>query len=63
MQDYENRNCKKILSDAKEILNDHDSTLDEVFDYIIQEKQFNYPLRDCKEAKIMFETIVHCSGH
>ena len=63
LQEYEYRNCKNILSDAKEILNDHDSTSDEVFDYTIQEKQFNYPPRDCKEAKIMFETIIDCSEH
>ena len=36
LQEYENRNCKNILSEAKETLNDHDSTADEVFDYIIQ---------------------------
>ena len=42
MQGYENRNWKNILSDAKEMLNDHDSILVEYFDYVIQEKQLNF---------------------
>ena len=62
LQEYENRYQKNILNDAKEILNDHDPSLVEYFDYVIQEKQLNYPLRDWKETKIMFETILDCSG-
>ena len=62
LQEYENRYQKNILNDAKEILNDHDPSLVEYFDYVIQEKQLNYPLRDWREAKIMFETILDCSG-
>ena len=49
LQEYENRYRKNILSDAKEILNDHDRTLVEYFDYLIQEKQLNYPPRDWKQ--------------
>ena len=41
LQGYQNRNRKNILSDAKEMLNDHDSTLVGYFDYVIQEKQLN----------------------
>ena len=63
LQEYENRYQKNILSDAKEVLNDHDLTLVEYFDYIVQEKQLNCAPRDCKEAKIMFETILDCSEH
>ena len=63
LQEYENRYRKNILNDAKEILHDHGPTLVEYFDYVIQEKQLNYPPRDWKEAKIMFETILDCSGH
>ena len=44
------------------ILNDCDPTLAEYFEYVIQEKQLNPP-RDWKETKIMFETIIDCSGH
>ena len=44
------------------ILNDCDPTLVEYFEYVIQEKQLNPP-RDWKETKIMFETIIDCSGH
>ena len=62
LQEYENRYQKNILNDAKEILNDHDPSLVEYFDYVIQEKQLNYPLRDWREAKIMFQTILDCSG-
>ena len=62
LQEYENRYQKNILNDAKEILNDHDPSLVQYFDYVIQEKQLNYPLRDWREAKIMFETILDCSG-
>ena len=54
---------KNILSDAKEILNNHDPTLIEYFGYVIQEKQLNYHLCNWKEAKIMSETIIDCSGH
>ena len=63
LQEYENRYQKNILNDAKEVLNDHDLTLVEYFDYIVQEKQLNCAPRDCKEAKIMFETILDCSEH
>ena len=63
LQEYENRYQKNILHDAKEISNDHDPTLVEYFDYVIQENQLNYPPGDWKEAKIMFETIIDCSGH
>ena len=63
LQGYENRHRNNILNDAKEILNNHGPTLVEYFDYVIQEKQLNYPPRDWKEAKIMFETILDCSGH
>ena len=63
LQEYENRYRKNILNNAKEILNNHDSTLVEYFDYVIQEKQLNYPPSDWKEAKSMFETIIDCSGH
>ena len=63
LQEYENRYQENNLTDAKEILNDHDPTLVEYFDYVIQEIQLNYPPRDRKEAKIMFETIIDCSGH
>ena len=49
LQEYENRYRKNILSDAKEILNDHDRSLVEYFDYLIQEKQLNYPPRDWKQ--------------
>ena len=63
LQEYENRYRKNILYDAKEISNDHDPTLVEYFDYVIQKNQLNYPPRDWKEAKIMFETIIDCSGH
>ena len=35
-QEYEIRNQKNIASDAKEILNDHDSTL--ILNYVIPEK-------------------------
>ena len=63
LQEYENRYRKNILDDAKEISNDHDPTLVEYFDYVIQKNQLNYPPRDWKEAKIMFETIIDCSGH
>ena len=60
LQEYENRYRKNILNDAKEILNDHDPTLVEYFDYVIQEKQMNFPPHDWKESKIMFETIIDC---
>ena len=52
LQEYENRYRKNILSDAKEILNDHDPTLVEYFDYLIQEKQLNYPPRDWKQESL-----------
>ena len=45
------------------ILNDCDPTLAEYFEYVIQEKQLNYPPRDWKETEIMFETIIDYSGH
>ena len=61
LQEYENRYRENSLTDAKEILNDHDPTLVEYFDYVIQEIQLNYPPRDRKE--VMFETIIDCSGH
>ena len=63
LQEYENRYRKNIPNNAKEILNNHDPTLVEYFDYVIQEKQLNYPPRDWKEAKSMFETIIDCSAH
>ena len=62
-QEYENRYQKNIPNDAKEILNDPDPTLVEYFDYVIQEKQLNYPPCDWKGAKIMLETILDCSVH
>ena len=52
LPEYENRNRKNILSDAKEILDDHNPTLVEYFDYVIQEKELNYPPRDWKEQKL-----------
>ena len=58
LQEYENRYQKNVLNDAKEILNDHNPSLVEYFDYVIQEKRLNYPLRDWKEAKIMFRTLI-----
>ena len=57
LQEYENRNRKNILSDAKEILNDHDPTLVEYFDYVIQQKQLNYPPRDWKEEKVFSKQL------
>ena len=57
LQEYENRNRKNILSDAKEILNDHDPTLVEYFDYAIQQKQLNYPPRDWKEEKVFSKQL------
>ena len=57
LQEYENRNRKNIFSDAKEILNDHDPTLVEYFDYFILEKQLDHSSHDWEEAKIMFQTI------
>ena len=63
LQDYENRYRKNILNDTKEVLNHHDPTLLEYFDYVIQENQLNYPPRDWKEAKIMLETMIDYSGH
>ena len=62
LQEYENRFRKDILNDTKEISNDHDPTLVEHFDYVIQESQLNYPPRDWKEAKIMLETMIDYSG-
>lgn len=38
LQEYENGNQKNILNDAREILNDRDSTMVESFDYVVQEK-------------------------
>ena len=63
LKEYENGNRKNILSDAKEILNDHDSTLVEYFDYAIQEKQLNCPPSNWKKTKIIFEKIIDCAGH
>ena len=60
LQEYENRNRKNIFSDAKEILNNHDPTLVEYFDYVILEKQLDHFSHDWKEAKIMSETIIDC---
>ena len=57
LQEYENRNRKNILSDAKEILNDHDPTLVEYFDYVIQQKQLNYPPHDWKEEKVFSKQL------
>ena len=57
LQEYENRNRKNILSDTKEILNDHDPTLVEYFDYVIQQKQLNYPPRDWKEEKVFSKQL------
>ena len=57
LQEYENRNRKNILSDTKEILNDHDPTLVEYFDYVIQQKQLNYPPRDWKEEKVFWKQL------
>ena len=57
LQEYENRNRKNILSDAKEILNDHDPTLAEYFDYVIQQKQLNYPPHDWKEEKVFSKQL------
>ena len=56
-QEYENRNRKNILSDAKEILNDHDPTLVEYFDYVTQQKQLNYPPRDWEEEKVFSKQL------
>ena len=57
LQEYENRNRKNIISDTKEILNDHDPTLVEYFDYVIQQKQLNYPPRDWKEEKVFSKQL------
>ena len=63
LQEYENSKHKNSLTHAKGILNDHDPTLIEYFDYVIHEKNFNCSPRDWKEAKTIFETSIDCSGH